>query len=175
MPLFCTLFWGANDSALPGERQHIPKDEYAANISKMITSIRESSLTQDNADFPIIVMTPPPVDSETWKKELGLNDYYDRTNDVAREYGNAAKAVAKEMNCPCLDTWEILEGEDLEKFREYLSDGLHLSDSGNRRVHEGLMALLEADFPHLAPAKFIDGEYVREGVQEEEKLWSDLC
>jgi lysophospholipase L1-like esterase len=121
-------------------------------------------------------MTPPPVDSETWKKELGLYDYYDRTNDIARQYGEAAKQVAKQMNCPYLDVWKLLGGNDpVDKYGIYLSDGLHLSDSGNRLVFEGLMTLIEKDYPHLAPSKFVDGEYAKEGVQVEEAIWSDLC
>ncbi|KAL3919939.1 MAG: hypothetical protein SGILL_003500, partial [Bacillariaceae sp.] len=175
MPLFCTLFFGANDSALPGERQHIPRDEFADNLTRIITSIREVSHTKDNNDFPIIIMTPPPVDSETWKRELGLYDYHDRTPENTIEYVNAAKTVAKELECPCLDTWELLDGNDIEKYKDFLSDGLHLSENGNRKVHEGLMALLEKEFPHLAPSRFIDGEYTKEGVQVEEALWSDLC
>jgi isoamyl acetate esterase len=38
--LFCTIFLGANDAALPGERQHVPIDEYEANLGTIITSIR---------------------------------------------------------------------------------------------------------------------------------------
>lgn len=38
--LFCTIFFGANDAALPGERQHVPMEEYAKNLGTIITSIR---------------------------------------------------------------------------------------------------------------------------------------
>lgn len=38
--LFCTVFFGANDAALPGERQHVPLDEYGENLGKIVTSIR---------------------------------------------------------------------------------------------------------------------------------------
>jgi lysophospholipase L1-like esterase len=38
--LFCTVLFGANDSALPGERQHVPMDEYKENLYKIVTSIR---------------------------------------------------------------------------------------------------------------------------------------
>lgn len=175
MPLFCTVFLGANDAALPGERQHVPKEEYAENLTKIIQLIRENSQTKGDEDFPVVVITPPPVDSETWKQALGMYDYYDRTNEIARAYGVAAKAVAKNMNCKCLDTWELLEGEDIQKYGQHLSDGLHLNDSGNRRVYEGLRALIETEFPHLAPAKLIDGEWEQVGLQVEEALWSDLC
>ncbi|KAG7374408.1 GDSL-like lipase/acylhydrolase family protein [Nitzschia inconspicua] len=175
MPVFSTVFLGANDACLPGERQHVPKEEYAENLTQIIRSIRESSKTKGDEDFPIIVITPPPVDSETWRRELGLYEYFDRTNEIAREYGQAAKEVAKDTNCHCLDTWQLLNGSSLETYRQHLSDGLHLSESGNRLLFEGLMALIEAEFPHLAPSKFVDGEYAKDGLQMEEALWSDLC
>lgn len=38
--LFCTVFLGANDAALPGERQHVPIDVYEANLGTIVTSIR---------------------------------------------------------------------------------------------------------------------------------------
>ena len=38
--LFCTVFFGANDAALPGERQHVPMEEYAKNLGTIVTSIR---------------------------------------------------------------------------------------------------------------------------------------
>lgn len=38
--LFCTVFFGANDAALPGERQHVPIEEYGSNLAKIVTTIR---------------------------------------------------------------------------------------------------------------------------------------
>ena len=38
--LFCTVFLGANDSALKGERQHVPIDEFEQNIEKIVKDIR---------------------------------------------------------------------------------------------------------------------------------------
>lgn len=38
--LFCTVFFGANDAALPGERQYVPINEYRTNLQQIISGIR---------------------------------------------------------------------------------------------------------------------------------------
>jgi len=58
--LFVTVFLGANDAAIAGERQHIPVEEYGENLAEIIKRIRGAN--EGSPDFPIIVMTPPPVD-----------------------------------------------------------------------------------------------------------------
>jgi lysophospholipase L1-like esterase len=183
--LFCTVFFGANDAAMPGERQHVPIEEYGDNLGKIIASIRKRTGTSQNdqtsttASFPIIIMTPPPIENEVWKKELATitgqaNDHYDRTNDAARKYGEEAKKIASQFDCLVLDTWQLLGG-DTADYAKHMSDGLHLSDSGNQLVYEGLMNLVKKDYPHLAPQELVDGEYQGIGIPVEEKLWGDLC
>lgn len=167
--LFATVFFGANDCALPGERQHVPLEEYSSNLRKIVEGIRATT----KANYPIILITPPPIDGEAWRAELGF-DHCDRTNETARAYGLEAKRVAKELGCPALDTWELFRG-DKPGFENRLCDGLHLNDSGNELIYEGLMQLLKDNFPTLAPAELIDGKYQGEGLQMEEKLWDELC
>lgn len=170
--LFVTVFFGANDAAIPGERQHVPLEEYGENLSKIVTEIRKE--TSSLPDFPIIIMTPPPIDEQAWKEYLGLFDYYDRRNDVARKYGLEAKRIAKELDCTVLDTWELLGG-DSPGYGKHLFDGLHLSESGNELIHEGLMRLLKEKYTDLSPQEFVDGKYVGAGVPVEEKVWEELC
>ena len=38
--LFCTVFLGANDAALPGERQHVPLNEYETNLERIVAKLR---------------------------------------------------------------------------------------------------------------------------------------
>lgn len=38
--LFCTVFLGTNDAALPGERQHVPLDEYEQNLESIVKQVR---------------------------------------------------------------------------------------------------------------------------------------
>jgi lysophospholipase L1-like esterase len=183
--VFATVFWGANDASLPGERQHVPVEEYGENLSKMILSIRERTAASkgeahENADFPIFVLTPPPVDNEAWfqtSKEWRETDIFDRTNDHTQKYVEEAKKVAEKHNhCVVLDTWEILGGSsDAAEYGKHLSDGLHLSESGNRLIFDALIGKIRSDFPHLAPMVDGDEKYGETGIPVEEKLWDELC
>mmetsp|Transcript_60613 Transcript_60613/g.148707 ORF Transcript_60613/g.148707 Transcript_60613/m.148707 type:complete len:287 (+) Transcript_60613:115-975(+) len=183
-PLFCTVFLGANDSALPGERQHVPKEEYAKNIAKIVTKIKQryySNYESENSNkatgstkVSIILFSPPPVDQVKWRRELGLYEHFDRSNDVARQYGLAVQEVANELGCPFLDAWALLGGnQNVETYSQHLSDGLHLSTSGNRLLFDGLMDLIRTELPHLLPSKTDDS--LEQGIQINDALWSDLC
>jgi lysophospholipase L1-like esterase len=175
--LFTTVFFGANDAALPGELQHVPIDEYGKNLEKIVAYIRTSQkpqdeekiCTDDSSNIPIILMTPPPVDVGAWKSN-------DRANEVAREYGNRVKEVAANTNCAVLDVFELLGGnsDDPEKYGHHLRDGLHLSESGNKLVYQGLKNLIATDFIHLAPMLDGQGKYGKIGIPLEEDLWSEL-
>lgn len=157
--LFTTVFFGANDAALPGERQHIPIREYTKNLEAIIETIRKSYETK------VIIITPPPVDGGEWN---------DRSNDVTRDYGLEAKRVGQSCGCLVLDTWALLGGQN-PGFERHLCDGLHLSESGNRLVYEGLQNLIQSECPDLMPQKKVDGKYEGPGIPVEEKLWHDLC
>lgn len=178
--VFATVFWGANDASLPDERQHVSVEEYGENLSKIIVSIRERTAARkgeacESADFPIIVFTPPPVDNEAWKTWREI-DHFDRTNDHTRKYVEEAKKVAEKYNCTVLDTWEILGGSsDVTEYGKHLSDGLHLSESGNRLIFDALIGKIRSDFPHLAPMVDGDEKHGEMGIPVEEKLWDELC
>lgn len=95
-----------------------------------------------------------------------------RANDVARSYGEKVKSVGKSHNCSVLDVWDALEGaKSSDIYGKYLSDGLHLSEEGNRKVYEGLITLIRTDYPHLAPME----EGSATGIPLEAKLWHELC
>lgn len=187
-PLFCTVFFGANDAALPGEPQHVPVDEYVDNIGRIVTGIRasmtvidknaasttpqrEGATAADPADpysFPIILMTPPPVHEKSWVNFREDLEESDRTNEVTRNYG---LRLIDEVQKSGLDdgirstyrNCQVLDtwtllDGDSEERKVYLSDGLHLNASGNIRVYEGLMELLREKYPCLCPMDDDDGE-----------------
>ena len=56
--LFATVFFGANDASLPGERQHVPLEEYGKNLEKIIAGIRYVSNSRHycvfDGDFNLI-------------------------------------------------------------------------------------------------------------------------
>lgn len=71
-----------------------------------------------------------------------------------------------------VNTYDLLGGDDGEEYYgKYLTDGLHLTEEGNRIVYDGMMDVLKRNYDHLLPIE--DGATI--GVPLEEKLWSELC
>lgn len=120
-----------------------------------------------SSDALVILFTPPPVDEVAWahfrKQEAN------RKNSVAREYGLRVHDVARQHDCAVLDTWELLDGNNSTNYPQYLSDGLHLNEEGNRLIYEGLMDLLKSEYPSLAPK--IGGQL--HGIPFQEPSWQE--
>eukprot|EP00980_Cylindrotheca_fusiformis_P021199 scaffold8150_cov118-Cylindrotheca_fusiformis.AAC.8 len=186
--LFTTVFFGANDAALPGEIQHVPEDSYDQNLRTIVKEIRRNMRAHSMAEattspgekieVPVILFTPPPVDAEAWGREQGspTDAPTDRSNKNAQRYGDVVKRVGKDMGCSVLDVFSLLGGNrSVQHFGKHLRDGLHLSDSGNEIVHTGLMKLLQKDHPNLLPMVDGEGKYGADGVPLEGKLWREMC
>lgn len=179
--LFATVWLGANDAAVPGHCQHVPIDAYQENLASILRLMRAR---MKNSLFPIILLTPPPVDEVAWKEHMQSNfpesveetgGESNRKNSMAREYGEAAKkAAGMDPHCVVLDVWELLEGET-EHRGKYLSDGLHLNSEGNRKVYQAIMERIEQYFPRIAPMRDGDGKYGKMGAPLDEKLWKELA
>lgn len=185
--LFATVFFGANDAALRGELQHVPAEEYGQNLASIVEKMRSNSATE-NAEsenctsdvLPIILFTPPPVDVDAWYAERGEPKDEGRRNDRANEnaklYRDIAINVGKRMNCSVLDVFDLLGGNSsAEEYGKHLRDGLHLSESGNVLVYEGLIELLRKDYPHLFPMVDGQGKYGETGIPLDGNLWRELC
>ena len=56
-----TIWFGANDAVLTGEQQHVPLEQYKANLSKLIHMVRDPSSEYYSPETRIILFTPPPV------------------------------------------------------------------------------------------------------------------
>jgi len=175
--LFATIFFGANDAALPGEGQHVPIDEYEANLEQLVVQIRERCCSSDNSSstppLPIVLLTPPPVDEVKLTAWKGSSN---RDNQNTRQYGLKVQQVAdRHDQVSVVDCWKLLQG-DSDRRGDHVCDGLHLNTSGNQRVFDGLMSVIQTDFPHLAPMSDDDGEgrYGKSGIPVEEKLWREL-
>lgn len=122
-------------------------------------------------------MTPPPFDAPAWmefKQISAEGSTAGRNNEVAKAYGEKVKQVAASMErCSVVDTWTLLEGSS-DGFGQYLADGLHLNEAGNRLVHKGIMEVLEKDFPHVVPMVDGEGKYGKSGVPRVEPLWREF-
>ena len=193
--LFCTIFFGANDSALAGMRQHVPIDKYKKNMKDIIKSIKERYMSKENIivcdddevkndasdkNLPLILITPPPVHEPKWNSfcvETNRNSNA-RTNESALAYGKCILSIGEELDIPVLDSFRALKGYDGEdEYSEYLSDGLHLTEEGNEIIHDELMKLIEEKLPNVFPFEGMDDKIDKsnKGIRMEEKDWMELC
>ena len=129
-PDFVVLSFGLNDSALPGQIQHVPVKDYRRNLLEMSSQIASSGAW-------LVVVTPPPVDEGRVKS---------RAMDHTALYAEACRAVAAEMRVPLVDIFTRLQEEPNWK-KACLLDGLHLSANGMNRLYEEVAKTLDGMKP----------------------------
>ena len=138
---------------------------FAAHTHKNFTTT--TSYATQQPDLPIILITPPPLDANAWKNFKRLPES-NRTNQRHRTYGLALYQVSEfhAPHCSVYNTWHSLEGTAGQTvYSQYLTDGLHLNESGNRQLYRGLMETIRLQHPTLRP------NY----VPMEGPSWEDLC
>lgn len=150
-----TVLLGANDAALPAgpsAAQHVPLEEYKANLRAVVKAIRAAGVPH------VLLLAPPPVDDARralWQQQKaaaegrpGADPGADRTNEFVRSYAAACCELAHELGLPCVDLWTEMQKHASWR-TEYLNDGLHFTSAGNLKVFELLKDAMEAQFPAL--------------------------
>lgn len=95
-----TVWFGANDAALPGYEQHVAPEQYRRNLISIITH------PVVKAQCPrIILITPPPVD-EYALADSGMGGA--RTAEHTKLYADTAVEVGKELGVAVLNIWACL-------------------------------------------------------------------
>ncbi|KAL7417358.1 SGNH hydrolase-type esterase domain-containing protein [Mrakia frigida] len=131
-----TLFLGANDAVLFGP-QLVPLGEYTQNLSAILTLLPP--------DIPKLLITPPIPDGPAWcaRKEIpGLQP--NRSEENTGKYAAAVVELGKEMSRNGFEVWTIDLWEAMDQYRrqpgqslgDLLSDGLHLSERGNKLLSD---------------------------------------
>lgn len=151
-PTFVTIWFGANDAALPNGssyEQHVPKAQYKQNLVKLVNVF---SAMAPNAD--ILLITPPHVDDEKrYNLSLSYKDekygLVDRTNEMAGVYARACVETAEELGVHVLDLWTYFNSMPASRRNSYLSDGLHLNLKGNQLMYEQLQDMMSANFTRV--------------------------
>lgn len=165
-PLAVTVFFGANDASLPDRCsgfQHVPFDEYKQNLLAIVAFLKKQW-----PSTRIILITPPPIDEDArllhpfFDNPSGLPE---RTNEAAGRYAKQCLAVAAECGVPAINIWEKMQQFPHWK-RAYLSDGLHLTQDGNKFVYGEVikqlseeqisLETLPADLPLISDIDFND-------------------
>jgi len=149
------LFLGANDASCSvlNARQHVPLETYQKNL---ISIMQISKQHCPYAKF--ILVSPPPIHHEG-RLQYQMSRYgpegatgtLERTLQLSGQYAAAAQQVAKDMGIPAfLNLWSEMQDASPTSWHEYLSDGLHLSPSGNEFVGKRLVELIHLHHPELA-------------------------
>lgn len=137
-PSLAVIFFGANDASAEGTPLHVPLPEYRTNIESIVDMFRESTMNKENT--ALILVTPPPVNCPN------------RDINVTSMYAAAIREISAEKSVPMVDLWPPAEhGMDI---KVDLSDGIHLSSTGNRKVELGVLATIKQSYTHLMPKAY---------------------
>mmetsp|Transcript_10604 Transcript_10604/g.17286 ORF Transcript_10604/g.17286 Transcript_10604/m.17286 type:complete len:275 (-) Transcript_10604:166-990(-) len=133
------IFFGANDAIDETVLQHVPLAQYKDNLLFIVNTLQKKL---PNAQ--LVIITPPPI----WEPKLksmnimkSKKPELDRTNERTLEYVQVCKALGKQYQIPVVDAWTALGGATNNR-ADFLSDGLHLNNSGNKRLFEAVRSTL---------------------------------
>ena len=164
-----TLYLGTNDAALAdsGTNEshiHTPLDEFHTNLRSIIAQlVPQYGAYLSPASAPpshylskhtaLILITPAQLNITAWRLRSLVPPYpptsslpIARSVSSAASYAAAVRLLASEWHIPCLDMWS-LTGES--EWQRLFSDGLHLSEAGNRVLYEGVMAVIREKYSEL--------------------------
>lgn len=128
-----TIFFGANDAALPFAFQHVPLEKFKENLRTMLSMIKSPESPYYNPTLRIILITPPPLNEAQWEKRChDQGEQLNRTWEASRQYAEAVRQVAAERDVVVADLWTRLMGGGGDDLAKYLFDGLHLNENGNQ-------------------------------------------
>lgn len=150
-----TIFFGANDGALPFSPQHVPLDRFKQNTKEMIDLVRNPQSRYYNPKLRLILITPPPINEAQWGKlcerdGLALN----RTNESARTYAECISEIGRETSVPVADIWSrIMDKAHQEKrdLSHFLLDGLHLNENGYKELYDLLLEIISEKYKDVHP------------------------
>jgi len=170
---FLTVFFGANDASLQGapNKQHIPLDEYKANLEKIVTH------PQVVAHAPrIILIAPPPINEHLWwpRDEASGYSSVTRLASTTKQYADAACEVGARLDIPVVNLWKAfmektdfkadawklgdpvhgsLDAPQNDTLAELMYDGLHFNPAGYDILFQELIKVIADKWPDQTPGK----------------------
>ncbi|THH10184.1 hypothetical protein EW145_g1484 [Phellinidium pouzarii] len=131
-----TIWYGANDSVLPGFLQHVPLARFDENLTHLINMVRNPASAWYSPETKIILITPPPINTNQRRAELAAKNppqKLDRAFDVTAEYAETVRRVGAREQISVVDAWQVVwdaAGQKEEALSKYLTDGLHVTAEG---------------------------------------------
>ncbi|XP_042855322.1 isoamyl acetate-hydrolyzing esterase 1 homolog [Penaeus japonicus] len=138
-----TVFLGANDASLENSTQAVPLKEYSDNMRAIVRHFQ-------NAGVKTIMITPPALDGESWKRYCESAELlYAKDEELTAKYAEACIAVAEELDVPCVDIHTEMKTKDY--WKTFLVDGLHLSKKGSQLLSTLVVPALEKHLSSILP------------------------
>ncbi|RXG69855.1 Isoamyl acetate-hydrolyzing esterase 1-like protein [Armadillidium vulgare] len=135
------IFLGANDANYPeiNPQQGVPLEEYKENLKAIASFLKNSGVKCT------LMITPPALDEESWKKECLKNgNECAKTSQLVENYASACLETSKAIGIPCVDLHtRMLQRND---WKEFLIDGLHFSKKGSEFVASQIIPTLKVLF-----------------------------
>jgi len=164
-PVLVTVLFGSNDAcdaASPaGGVQHVPVKRYEENLRAIARHVQSLEPRPR-----LLFIAPPPVDDVAWARDCatraadpgsgfgallaGSASAPNRTTALVKPYVEAMKRVARSMSIPIIDLFEALRSLPEADFASQFVDGLHFSETGQRRVASLVLDAVRTHFPRLA-------------------------
>jgi lysophospholipase L1-like esterase len=138
------VFLGANDNCREGWYQHVPRDEFRANVAAIADWLAADGIVA--APQNVILVTPPPYDAE---KFAGVGADSVRSDAVARLYADTVLEVAAEKGLVSIDLYAAVRALGAS-WPDALRDGLHLGPDGNTVMFQELCRAIAGRWPELA-------------------------
>ena len=151
-----TIWFGANDAALPGFRQHVPISRFSENLATMVRAIQTPESPWYSPETKIFLITPPPIHAPSMRADMQPTREFDNT----KAYAHEVKKVGEAEGVPVVDAWTGIweaAGKDREAVKAFLTDGLHLGKAGYEvsqtvEVNSGTVTLPQVVFASLEKA-----------------------
>ncbi|KAJ2871838.1 isoamyl acetate-hydrolyzing esterase [Coemansia aciculifera] len=156
-PRLLTILLGSNDAMLPGCMQHVPIDEYKANIERMVTMVTDPNSAHYSPDTKILLITPPALGEKLFASKYVM--FVGRTPESVKACADVMRDIAVRYSLPCVDLWTAVEtqarehGGELDGYDQFSYDGVHLNAGGNDLLFKLVMQTIEQHYPELDPAK----------------------
>ncbi|GJE98140.1 SGNH hydrolase [Phanerochaete sordida] len=152
------LWLGPNDAAHPGEPQHVPRAEFAANLRAAVRMVRDPASAWHAPGTRVLLLTPPPVHVAQWVGFLSVagqpapRETTDRDFDGMKAYAEAVREVGMREGVPVVDVWSVLweaAGRREEGLADIFLDGLHMKPVGYKLVYDAFIATILEHYPEI--------------------------
>ncbi|KAJ2798512.1 isoamyl acetate-hydrolyzing esterase [Coemansia helicoidea] len=109
-PHLCLIFFGTNDARAAPNAQHVPLEDFRANIRRLVALLRDPASAHYSPKTRILLITPPAV-GDRMMDELARRDgrHPGWRNAVTKHYAQAVMEAAEEAKLPAIDLWTWIE------------------------------------------------------------------